>query len=40
VGARNPEQAIENAKAGEVTLEAEDLQSMNQILETQGREIQ
>jgi len=40
VGARNPEQAIENAKAGKVTLEAEDLQSMNQILETQGREIQ
>ncbi|MFB3786850.1 MAG: aldo/keto reductase [bacterium] len=39
-GARNPEQAIENAKAGEVTLAAEDIQAINQILAARGPGIQ
>ncbi len=40
VGARNPQQAIENAKAGEVTLAPEDIQAINQILAARGPEIQ
>jgi len=40
VGARNPQQAIENAKTGEVTLAPEDIQAINQILAARGPEIQ
>ena len=33
-GARTPEQAIENAKAGHVTLETDDIQDINNLIQT------
>ena len=39
VGARNPSQARENAKAGQVELHSEDLVRMNKILEEEALEI-